>query len=91
MGGSPAEGWNDELERWRAPFLGRPRRQAQRRRAPFYLKGLLLPGERKSVEPMAARVAPADTQQLHHFVSASPRGRSRPRSPRSACARPTAR
>jgi SRSO17 transposase len=72
MGGSPAEGWNDELERWRAPFLGRPRRQAQRRRAPFYLKGLLLPGERKSVEPMAARVAPADTQQLHHFVSASP-------------------
>jgi SRSO17 transposase len=72
MGGSPAEGWNDELERWRAPFLGRLRRQAQRRWAPFYLKGLLLPGERKSVEPMAARVAPADTQQLHHLASASP-------------------
>ena len=37
-----------------------------------YCAGLLLPGERKSVEPMAAGVAPADTQQLHHFVSASP-------------------
>ena len=26
--------------------------------AKFYLKGLVLPGERKSVEPMAARVCP---------------------------------
>ncbi len=69
---SPAKGWEDELERWLAPFLGRLRRQAQRRWAPFYLKGLLLPGARKSVEPMAARVAPGDVQQLHHFVSASP-------------------
>jgi hypothetical protein len=32
---------------------------------------LLLPGERKSVEPIAARVAPGEVQQLHHFVSAS--------------------
>jgi SRSO17 transposase len=72
MDGSPAEGWEDELERWLAPFLEGLRRQAQRRWAPFYLKGLLLLGERKSVEPMAARVAPGDTQQLHHFVAASP-------------------
>ena len=72
MDGSPTEGWEDEVERWLAPFLARLRRQAQRRWAPFYLKGLILPGERKSVEPMAARVAPGDTQQLHHFVSTSP-------------------
>jgi SRSO17 transposase len=72
MDGSPTEGWEDELERWLAPFLERLRRKAQRRWAPFYLKGLILPGERKSIEPMAARVAPADTQQLHHFVSTSP-------------------
>ncbi|HEX8374630.1 MAG TPA: transposase, partial [Geminicoccaceae bacterium] len=52
--------------------MARLRRKAQRHWAPFYLKGLLLPGERKSVEPMAARVAPGDTQQLHHFVSTSP-------------------
>src|SRR5207237_1054036 len=37
-----------------------------------YLEGPILPGERKSVEPMAARVAPGDTQQLHPFVSTSP-------------------
>ena len=43
--------------------------------APFrsYCTGLLLPGDRKSVEPMAARVAPgrvqAAHQSLHHFVA----------------------
>src|SRR5215203_7369500 len=72
MDGPLAKGWEDELERWLEPFLERLRRKAQRRWAPFYLKGLLLPGGRKSVEPLAARVAPGDTQQLHHFVSTSP-------------------
>src|SRR5215213_1485216 len=45
------------------------------RRAPLraYCTGLLLPGERNSVEPMAARVEPlrvgAAHQSLHHFVA----------------------
>src|SRR5213082_2709869 len=45
------------------------------RRAPLraYTTGLLLPGERKSVEPMAARPDPgrvgAAHQSLHHFVA----------------------
>ena len=45
------------------------------RAAPFrsYCTGLLLPGRRKSVEPMAARVAPgqvqATHQSLHHLVA----------------------
>ena len=38
-----------------------------------YCTGLMLPGERKSVEPMAARTAPARTaaqhQSLLHFVA----------------------
>ena len=38
-----------------------------------YCKGLLLPGERKSVEPMAARLAPDSVrrmhQSLHHLVA----------------------
>jgi len=41
-----------------------------------YCTGLLLPGERKSVEPMAARLAPDDVQRmhqsLHHFVANAP-------------------
>src|SRR5215204_5660669 len=64
--------WRAEFEAWLAPFLARLSRAEQRRWAPIYLQGLLGPGERKSVEPMAARVAPGDVQQLHHFVSASP-------------------
>src|SRR3954465_11587906 len=72
MEGTSADGWEAELERWLGPFLARLRRKEQRHWAPFYLKGLILPGERKSVEPMAARVAPGDLQQLHHFVSTSP-------------------
>jgi SRSO17 transposase len=47
------------------------------RRAPFrwYCAGLLLPGARKSVEPMAARMEPgrvqAADQSLHHVVAQS--------------------
>src|SRR3954451_20230681 len=72
MDGTSADGWETELERGLWPSLARLRREEQRRWAPFYLKGLIMPGERKSVEPMAARVAPGDLQQLHHFVSTSP-------------------
>ncbi len=67
-----SKAWLDHLEAWLAPFLAALPRAEQRRWAPLYLRGLLLPGERKSVEPMAARVAPGNLQQLHHFVSASP-------------------
>jgi SRSO17 transposase len=47
------------------------------RASPFrsYCAGLLLPGDRKSVEPMAARVQPSQVQaahqSLHHFVAKS--------------------
>jgi SRSO17 transposase len=36
---------------------------------PLYVAGLIGPGDRKSVGPMAERVAPGDYDQLHHFVS----------------------
>jgi SRSO17 transposase len=39
---------------------------------PLYVAGLIGPGERKSLQPIAARVAPVDYDQLHHFVAASP-------------------
>lgn len=44
--------------------------------ARWYIKGLMLPGERKSVEPMAARVQPAQVrsahQSMHHLVADAP-------------------
>jgi SRSO17 transposase len=48
------------------------------RQAPLknYCVGLLLPGERKSIEPMAARLAPESVQpmrqSLHHLVAKAP-------------------
>jgi SRSO17 transposase len=36
---------------------------------PLYVAGLIGPGDRKSVGPMADRVAPGDYDRLHHFVS----------------------
>src|SRR5918911_2896934 len=53
-----------------AAVLGRANRAAAAR---AYCTGLLLPGERKSIEPMAARIAPARVQaahqSLHHVVA----------------------
>jgi SRSO17 transposase len=43
--------------------------------ARWYLRGLMLPGQRKSVEPMATRVHPQDVgsahQSMHHLVADS--------------------
>ena len=44
--------------------------------ARWYIKGLMLPGERKSIEPMAARVQPDKVrsahQSMHHLVADAP-------------------
>jgi len=54
--------WLSRLEAWLAPFLAALPRAEQRRWAPLYAQGLLLPGERKSVGPLAARVCPGQVQ-----------------------------
>jgi SRSO17 transposase len=64
--------WNEDFQEWLEPFLAVFKRSEQRSWAPLYLQGLLGPGARKSVEPMAERVCPGQTQQLHHSVSTSP-------------------
>jgi SRSO17 transposase len=52
-----------------APILGRYERRYW---CKLYLIGLLLDGERKSIEPLAARVPRADEQSLQQFVNQSP-------------------
>jgi SRSO17 transposase len=48
-------------------------RKDQRARGACYLRGLMLEGRCKSVEPMAARLGgKIHYQALHHFVAASP-------------------
>src|ERR1017187_1884120 len=47
-------------------------RKDQRRWGECYLRGLMLDGKRKSIEPMAARLEDGDEQCLQQFVNQSP-------------------
>jgi SRSO17 transposase len=47
-------------------------RSEQRRWGETYLRGLMLDGRRKSIEPMAARLPDGDEQCLQQFVNQSP-------------------
>jgi SRSO17 transposase len=47
-------------------------RRERRHWARVYIQGLLLDGERKSIEPLASRIAGADVQALRQFVGQSP-------------------
>jgi SRSO17 transposase len=51
-------------------FASLPRAD-QRARGQCYLRGLMLEGRRKSIEPMAARLGEVHYQALHHFVAVS--------------------
>jgi SRSO17 transposase len=61
--------WMSELERWLEPFLDRLGHAKRRRMCPLYVAGLIGPGDRKSVQPMAERFAPGEYDRLHHFVA----------------------
>jgi len=37
---------------------------------PLYVSGLIGPGDRKSIQPMARRLALGECDQLHHFIAA---------------------
>ena len=62
--------WRLALERWLEPFLARPPHPARRAMCPLYVAGLIGPGDRKSVQPMARRLGLANHDGLHHFVAA---------------------
>ena len=61
------DAWRDDLTEWLAPFvrlLGDRRRE---RMCPAYVEGLIGPGDRKSVQPMAMRSPGIGYDQLHHL------------------------
>src|SRR2546430_3417969 len=62
--------WKDELGRWLKPFVDRLGHKARRRMCPLYVSGLIGPGDRKSIQPMAKRLALGEYDQLHHFIAA---------------------
>ena len=53
-------------------FDGAAQRSEQRKWAGVYVRGLMLEGRRKSIEPMAERLADGDEQGLQQFVNQSP-------------------
>ena len=63
------EDWRNELERWLAPFVAALKHKTRGRMCPAYIVGLIGPGDRKSVQPMAARDAGVSYDQLHHFIA----------------------
>ena len=58
-----------ELDSWLEPFLAALGQRQRGLWAPVYLQGLLGPGERKSLETMAAGLGLKGHDQLHHFVT----------------------
>ncbi len=59
------------LPRFLIPLVGGLGRSERRDGAALYVKGLLLPGQRKSIEPMAQRLG-VDAQRLQQFITDSP-------------------
>ena len=66
MAGASSE---QDLDVWLAPFLAAMGRKTRRHWAPLYLRGLLGPGDRKSLQPMAARLGLSGHDQLQHFIA----------------------
>ena len=60
------------LEAFADDLFGSLPRADQRTRGQCYLRGLMLDGRRKSIEPMAQRLGAVHYQALHHFIAASP-------------------
>ncbi len=60
--------WTAALTDWLKPFVERLGHK-KRRMCPLYVAELIGPGDRKSMEPMAARLAPDRYDRLHHFIS----------------------
>ena len=61
----------DEFAGFLEPLVAKLGRSERRTGAALYVQGLLLPGERKSIEPMAERLG-TDSQKLQQFVADSP-------------------
>ena len=70
MAGHDRADWPGDLQRWLAPFLSHLGHKARRRMCPLYIAGLIGPGERKSIQPMAFRSVGTGYDRLHHFVGA---------------------
>jgi SRSO17 transposase len=61
--------WRSELDEWLTPFVAALRHKTRSRMCPAYIAGLIGPGDRKSIEPIAARDDDVSYDRLHHFIA----------------------
>jgi len=61
--------WRSDLETWLAPFVAALGHKTRGRMCPAYIAGLIGSGDRKSVQPIAARDGAVGYDQLHHFIA----------------------
>jgi SRSO17 transposase len=60
-----------DLQKFIEPLVAELGRSERRESAALYVQGLLMPGQRKSIEPMAERLR-VDSQKLQQFIADSP-------------------
>jgi SRSO17 transposase len=60
-----------DLQKFIEPLVAELGRSERRQSAALYVQGLLMPGQRKSIEPMAQRLR-VNSQKLQQFIAASP-------------------
>lgn len=64
--------FKEKLAAFLADLVATMGRSERRRYTEMYIRGLLMDGERKSIEPMANRIPDGDIQALQQFVNQSP-------------------
>lgn len=60
-----------DLQKFVEPLVSEIGRSERRESAALYVQGLLMPGQRKSIEPLAQRLR-VDSQKLQQFIADSP-------------------
>lgn len=79
--------WKSDLEGWLSPFPNALRHKVRARMCPVYVAGLIGAGDRKSIQPIAARDGAATPTS---FIASSPTVLGTPcRSRRPCSLRPT--
>ena len=67
-----AKQFKEKLEAFLTDIVVHMGRKDRRRYAEMYMRGLMMNGERKSIEPMALRLPDGNVQGLQQFVNQSP-------------------
>src|SRR5215469_13162697 len=62
----------DRLEKFLTTMLATVGRSERRHHGSLYVQGLLLDGERKSIEPLAERMPEGNVQAVQQFAGQSP-------------------